>query len=118
MLGAWALAGLFAAPASPLLSILVGEAVPDKVSFFSELAPAHSNRLPASAQGFFSLGALGPAGLFAAEEAVSDKVRASAPQVASAHANILQPIYSRHHPIHTPFTSMHTRSQVRGTVIL
>jgi sugar phosphate permease len=33
MLGAWALAGLFAAPASPLFSILVGEAVPDKVRY-------------------------------------------------------------------------------------
>jgi len=31
MLGAWALAGLFAAPASPLFSIVVGESVPEQV---------------------------------------------------------------------------------------
>jgi MFS family permease len=44
MLGAWALAGLFAAPASPLFSILVGESVPEKVRLCPRSAFARGNR--------------------------------------------------------------------------
>lgn len=42
MIGAWALAGLFAAPASPLFSILVGESVPEKVRLCSPVCPARA----------------------------------------------------------------------------